>query len=338
LPDLSVLLPCYNAASTLDEALDSVARQTFRNFEVVAVDDGSTDATADILARWAGRGLPLRVLYRPHEGLVAALQAGLEACRAPLVARMDADDRAHPRRFAAQMAFLQAHPGVDVLACRVAAFPQEAVRPGMKRYLAWLNALTTDEAIRREIFVESPLVHPSVLFRKETVLAAGGYRDAPWAEDYDLWLRLYLRGARFAKLPRVLHYWRESPSRLTRRDERYALRRFLQAKAHYLRRGPLQGRDAVILWGAGQTGRRFSAALLEEGVSPAAWVDVDPRKIGRTRRGVRIAPAAALPRLWAQLQNPVVLVAVGARGARNLIRRRLRLLGLQEGRDWWAVA
>ncbi len=338
MPELSVLLPCYNAASTLDEALDSLARQTFRDFEVVAVDDGSTDETAAILARRVGRGLPLRVLRRPHEGLVAALQTGLEACRAPLVARMDADDRAHPRRFAAQVAFLRAHPAVDVLACRVQAFPREAVRPGMRRYLDWLNALTTDEAIRREMFVESPLVHPSVVFRRERVLAAGGYRDVPWAEDYDLWLRLYLRGARFAKLPRVLHYWRESPDRLTRRDERYALKRFLQAKTHYLRLGPLQGRDAVILWGAGQTGRWFSAALLEEGIAPAAWVDVDPRKIGRTRRGVRVAPAGALPGLWARYHNPVVLVAVGARGARSLIRQRLRRMGLEEGRDWWAVA
>ncbi len=338
MPELSVLLPCYNAAGTLDEALDSLERQTFRDFEVVAVDDGSTDATAAILARRAGRGLSLRVLRRPHEGLVAALQAGLEACRAPLVARMDADDRAHPRRFAAQAAFLRAHPAVDVLACRVQAFPPAAVRPGMRRYLAWLNALTTDEAIRREMFVESPLVHPSVVFRREAVLAAGGYRDTPWAEDYDLWLRLYLRGARFAKLPRVLHYWRESPARLTRRDERYARKRFLQAKAHYLRLGPLQGRDAVILWGAGQTGRWFSAALLSEGLAPAAWVDVDPRKIGRTRRGVRVAPAEALPGLWARYRNPAVLVAVGARGARALIRQRLRLMGLEEGRDWWAVA
>ncbi len=338
MPELSVLLPCYNAAATLDEALESLARQTFRNFEVVAVDDGSTDATPDILTRWSGRGLPLRVLRAPHRGLVPALQEGLAACRAPLVARMDADDRAHPLRFAAQVDFLRSHPAVDVVSCLVEAFPKAQVRSGMARYLGWLNALLTDEDIRREIFVESPLVHPSVTFRKAAVEAAGGYRDPGWAEDYDLWLRLSLCGARFAKVPRILHFWRERPQRLTRRDERYSLKNFLRAKVHYLKRGPLRERDALILWGAGQMGRWFSAALLEEGLSPAAWVDVDPRKIGRTRRGVRVHPAEALPDLWARYPHPVVLVAVGARGARSLIRQRLHTFGLVEGRDWWAVA
>ncbi|GAB4532528.1 MAG: glycosyltransferase [Anaerolineales bacterium] len=338
MPELSVLLPCYHAARTLDEALESLALQTFRDFEIVAVDDGSTDATAEILTRWLGCGLPLRVFRTPHRGLVPALQDGLAACRAPLVARMDADDRAHPDRFAAQVDFLRAHPEVDVVSCLVEAFPPEAVRPGMQRYLAWLNALTTDEAIRREIFVESPLVHPSVTFRKAVVEAAGGYRDPGWAEDYDLWLRLYLRGARFAKIPRPLHSWREGTSRLTRRDARYTLKRFLHAKAHYLKRGPLADRDALIVWGAGQMGRWFSAALLAEGLSPAAFVDIDPRKIGRTRRGVRVHPAEALPGLWAQYRHPAVLAAVGAAGARPLIRQRMESFGRREGVDWWAVA
>ncbi len=338
MPELSVLLPCYNAADTLEEALESLARQTFRDFEVIAVDDGSSDATADILTRWTGRGFPLRILRTPHRGLIPALQEGLAACRAPLVARMDADDRAHPRRFAAQTAFLRAHPAVEVVSCLVEGFPPAAMRPGMRRYLAWLNALTSDEAIRREIFVESPLVHPSVVFRKAAVEAAGGYRASPWAEDYDLWLRLYLRGSRFAKVPQVLHFWRESPERLTRRDPRYALKRFLRAKAHYLKRGPLRSRESLILWGAGQMGRWFSAALLEEDLHPAAWVDIDPRKIGRTRRGVRVHPPEALPRLWAQYRAPALLVSVGAPGGRALIRRRLNALGLREGADWWAVA
>ncbi|HEB64981.1 MAG TPA: glycosyltransferase [Chloroflexi bacterium] len=337
-PALSVLLPCYNAADTLDEALESLAEQTFRDFEVVAVDDGSADATPDILTRWSGRGLPLRVVRAPHRGLVPALKEGLAACRAPLVARMDADDRAHPERFTAQVDFLRSHPAVDVVSCLVEAFPKAQVRPGMERYLAWLNALVTSEAIRREIFVESPLVHPSVVFRKAAVESVGGYREASWAEDYDLWLRLCLRGAHFAKVPRVLHFWRERPQRLTRRHSRYSLKNFLRAKAHYLKRGPLSGRDALILWGAGQMGRWFSAALLEEGLSPAAWVDIDPRKIGRTRRGVRVHSVEALPALWAEYRRPALLVSVGARGARPLIRTRLQTFGLREGVDWWAVA
>src|SRR3990172_3586333 len=114
-------------------------------------------------------------------------------------------------------------------------------------YLDWLNSLVSDADIRREIFVESPLAHPSVVFLRRWVEQVGGYQDHGWPEDYDLWLRLYLAGANFAKVPEVLLYWRESPERLTRRDGRYALENFLRAKAHYLKRGPLAGGEAVII-------------------------------------------------------------------------------------------
>jgi hypothetical protein len=208
----------------------------------------------------------------------------------------------------------------------------------MQAYLDWQNRLLTDADIRREIFVESPLVHPSVMFRRQAVLAAGGYRPTAWLEDYDLWLRLYLAGARFAKLPAVLLDWRDHPRRVTRSDSRASLENLLRLKAHYLVRGPLQGRDAVIVWGAGMAGRRLSKHLLREGAPLTAFVDIDPRKIGRTRRGKPIHAAEMLPRLWARHRHPAVVVAVGARHAKALIRPRLTAWGLVEGRDWWFAA
>jgi len=338
MPLLSVLMPCYNAAGTLDEALESLARQTLSDFEVVAVDDGSTDATRQILARWAQRDGRLQLLPRPHEGIVAALNAGLAACSAPYVARMDTDDRSSPERLARQFAYLEAHPQVGVVSCRVRGFPAEQVRQGFQVYIDWLNSLLTDEDIRREMFVESPLPHPSVTFRREVVLAAGGYQERGWPEDYDLWLRMYLAGVRFAKLEDVLLEWREHPGRLTRTDGRYSLENFLRAKAHYLASGPLVGRDAVIVWGAGMMGRRLSKQLVRQGVPLVAFVDIDPRKIGRTRRGLPIIPPEALLDWWKRYEKLALLAAVGARGARPLIRQQLVALGLREGQDWWSAA
>lgn len=335
---VSVLMPCYNAAETLDEALESLARQTCADFEIVCVDDGSTDATPARLEAWARREPRLRVMRIEHAGIVAALNAGLEACRADYVARMDADDRAHPERLQLQAAFLDAHPEVDLVSCRVAGFPAEQVREGFRIYIDWLNALLTDEQIRREMFVESPLPHPSVTFRREAVLRAGGYQDHGWAEDYDLWLRLYLAGGRFAKLGETLLEWRERPERLTRTDGRYSLENFLRAKAFYLTRGPLDGRDGVILWGAGMVGRRLGRQLIRQGVPLTAYIDIDPAKIGQTRHGRPIFEPAELPRLWESQPNPALLAAVGARGARELIRARLTALGLVEGQDWWSAA
>ena len=337
-PAVSVLMPCYNAAETLAEALDSLAGQTLVDFEIVVVDDGSTDDTPEILRARARDDPRLNVVSRPHGGVVAALEAGLHACRAPYVARMDADDRAHPERLARQVDYLDGHPEVAVVGCLVRAFPAGQVRQGFAIYLDWLNGLTAPEDIRREIFVESPLPHPSVTFRREQVIAAGGYQDRGWAEDYDLWLRLYLAGDRFAKVPEYLLDWREGPDRLTRTDRRYSLENFLRAKAHYLALGPLQDRDALIVWGAGMMGRRLSKHLARQGAPLVAFIDVDPAKIGRTRYGCPILPPEGLSGCWRRYRRPVVLAAVGARGARALIRAQLEGFGLCEGRDWWSAA
>jgi glycosyltransferase involved in cell wall biosynthesis len=338
MPAVSVLMPCYNAGAMVDEALESLARQTLSDIEIICVEDGSTDDTAQRLEQWAARESRLRVVPQPHTGVVVASNNGLGYCTAPYIARMDADDRAHPERLARQAAFLDVHPEAGLVSCRVAGFPAGHVRQGFAIYLDWQNGLLSDADIRREIFIESPLPNPSVTFRREVLLAAGGYQDYGWAEDYDLFLRLYLSGVRFAKLPQVLVEWREHPARLTRTDRRYSLENFLRLKAFYLARGPLAGCDAVAVWGAGMVGGRLGKRLTRQGVPVETYIDIDPRKIGSTRHGKAVLPPEALLDWWRRFERPALLAAVGARGARTLIRQRLVAMGLREGRDWWAAA
>ena len=331
-------MPCYNREDTLEETLESIAAQSLDDFEVVAVDDGSTDGTASILSRWQAKDPRFRFLPVPHAGIIPALNAGLAAARADLIARMDADDMMYPTRLEKQVAYLEAHPGVALVSSHVAGFPAGKLRQGFQHYINWLNSLEAHEDICREIFVESPLCHPTVVFRKQLVLDLGGYQERGWPEDYDLWLRMAAAGCRFAKLPEVLLDWREHPDRLTRIDSRYSLENFIRAKAHYLTIGSLANRDAVFIWGAGMHGRRLSKHLLRAGVPLKAFVDIDPKKIGRTRRDRPIISPEDLPAWWADCQNPVVLAAVGAAGARELIRTQLEQLDLREAQDWWAAA
>ncbi len=337
-PAVSVLLPCYNAAATLDEALQSLSVQTLPNFEVIAVDDGSTDGSQQILQAWAGCDNRFHIITMMHAGIVAALNTGLSACRAPYVARMDSDDRCYPERMARQVDYLDRNPGIGIVSCQVVGFPPEQMRQGFQVYMDWLNSLQDDVDIRREMFVESPLPHPSVTFRRKVVQNVGGYQEHGWAEDYDLWLRLYLAGVSFARLPEVLLEWREHPERLTRNDQRYSVENFLRAKAYYLMRGPLADRTVVFIWGAGMMGRRLSKQLVRQGAPLLAFVDIDPRKIGKTSRGLPILAPEMLPEWWTNYSHPALLAAVGARGARVVIRKRLEPCGLQEGVDWWFVA
>jgi glycosyltransferase involved in cell wall biosynthesis len=338
MPTVSVLMPCFNAAKTLEEALNSLAIQSYPDFEIIAVDDGSEDSTPIILNQWARQDKRVRIINQPHQGILVALNTGLQTCTAPYIARMDADDRCHPKRLDHQVAFLETHPNLAVVGCLVTGFPDNQVRRGFQIYLAWLNSLVSDADIRRQIFVESPLAHPSVMMRKDWLDRVGGYQEKGWPEDYDLWLRLYLAGASFAKIAKILLYWRERPQRLTRSDSRYSLENFLKAKAHYITKGPLSNCDGVIVWGAGMTGRRLSKHLVREGASLVAFVDIDPNKIGHTLRSLPILAPDHLPNWLQRYAKPKVLAAVGARGARQLIRQRLNSIGLQEGQDWWGVA
>jgi hypothetical protein len=265
---------------------------------------------------------------------VAALQTALGAARAPLVARMDADDVAHPDRLARQARRLFSDAGTDVLGCRVRLFGGPAEGAGMRAYVEWLNGLVDHDAIVRDLYVESPLVHPSVMMRTAALRALGGYRAFDGPEDYDLWLRAHARGLRFGKDPEVLLDWRDGPLRLTRRDPRYAPARFRALKLSALEQGPLGDARPVVVWGAGPVGKGWARALAGRGHHVAAFVEVDPRKLGRVVHGAPVVPVEGAARVAGALH----LAAVGRPGARARIRAAAALLGLLDGRDLVAVA
>ena len=180
----------------------------------------------------------------------------------------------------------------------------------MARYANWLNGLVTPDLVARDLLVEAPLVHPASAIRRDVLEGAGGWCDGDFPEDYDLWLRLSAAGHRLSNLPEVLLDWRESPGRLTRTDGRYALPRHVALKAAWLASGPLSDRREVASWGAGETGRSFARALAPHGVAVVLFLEVDPRKIGRTVAG---APVVSYEEA-ARARGLPLLVAVGATG------------------------
>ena len=337
-PRVSVLMPVYNAAGTLPETLQGIAGQTLADFEVIAVDDGSDDGSGTILEAWRRSDRRIKPVRAGRAGLVVALNKGLAVCRGEWIARMDADDRMHPDRLARQVELLVSRPDIGVAGSLVEIFADGAVGEGMKVYEAWLNGLVEPGDIAREIFIESPIAHPSAMMRRDRLVELGGYRDNGWPEDYDLWLRCHAAGLRFAKVPEVLLYWREHPDRLTRTDARYSVENFLRVKARFLVDGPLDGRDGLIVWGAGQTGRRLSKHLVRMGRAVDAFVDISPRKIGGRLREAPIIAPDELPAAWSRFRRPMLIAAVSSRGARKLIRKALADMGLVEEEDYLCAA
>ena len=337
-PAVSILLPVFNAGATLSRTLASLQAQTFSDWELIAVDDGSTDASPRLLAAAADADPRIHVLSQPHRGIVAALNAGLTDTRAPLIARMDADDECLPERLARQTAWLATHPEIGVCATQVRFGGNASRSCGYALHVEWTNGLVAPEAIALNRFVESPMAHPSVMFRRELVERLGGYHDDPaWPEDYELWLRWMDAGVRFGKVPEALVVWHDPPGRLSRTHLRYAVEAFYACKCHYLarwlRREIEPGRP-LFLRGAGRPTRRRFASLVAEGVELAGYVDVDPRKIGGRAAGLPVLAPTALP----PAAECFIIVGVGTRGAREIIRRELLAQNRCEGRDFLLAA
>ncbi|MGH7575961.1 MAG: glycosyltransferase [Longimicrobiales bacterium] len=333
MPRLSVLLPCRDAAQYLPECVASLEAQTFTDFEVIAVDDGSVDSTSALLADWARRDARVRVEHANGGGIVAALNRGLTVARATRIARMDADDVAHPERFALQMRLLDEEP---VVGCgtRIRYFPRHVVGRGGLRYERWINSSLRPDEIARDVFVECPIPHPTLMIRRTVLEDAGGYRDRGWPEDYDLVLRLWAAGYALMKVPRVLLDWREGANRLSRRDARYGLDAFRRCKLHYLSRTLLRARRELVICGAGPVGKSIARALAERGFHIRAFVDVDPRKLGQTIHGAPVIDYASL----GGPNGAVALAAVAGTAARERIRATLTGTGWVEMRDFCAVA
>jgi glycosyltransferase involved in cell wall biosynthesis len=333
-PSVSIVLPFRNAASTLPACLDSIHQQTFKEFEVLLVDDGSDDGSAELIRKRMNGDGRFRLLQPGRVGLVAALNHGVAHARSRLIARMDADDVMHPERLQLQNDFLSRHPDISLVSCQVDLFPRHAIRNGYREYVRWQNRCVEPEHIATNIYVESPLPHPSVMMRKSALEDVGGYQDGPFPEDYDLWLRMHAAGHRMAKVPRVLLSWRDYPERTSRVDPRYRSEAFDELRASYLGRDPrVRGTREVVVWGGGRPARLRVRRLMDKGVRVHAWLDVNPRRIGRTIWGLPVHP----PEWLDQDPRPFVLVYVTSHGAREEIADALVGWGYRPGEDYLAV-
>jgi glycosyltransferase involved in cell wall biosynthesis len=300
-PAISVVLPVRNGMPYLPGAIDSVLKQTRGDFELIVIDDGSIDGTTEYLRSVTDSRL--RVVGPEGSGLAEALNAGLAIARAPFVARQDADDRSAPERFARQLAFLDAHPDVTVLAT-CAKFIDDDEREVENVWTRTVrdqqDAAQTPDEIRSLMPLTCCITHGSVLMRTDAVRARGGYHStAVPAEDYDLWLRL-LPDHQIAKLPDRLYEYRvhEAQSSVVRRLEQ--TRRVLAAKLQFLRRQvpglPWPARLALPCDDRG-------AALLRE-VGPPEGFDAEPWENTGSSDGadvIVVTDFAAVPRFAAAI-------------------------------------
>jgi hypothetical protein len=207
-PKVSVVMSVFNGERFLREAVESILEQSYRSFEFIIIDDGSTDGTAQILEEFAQKDRRIRYYPQENRGLIDALNRGCRLARADFLARMDADDISLPGRLQWQVDFLEAHPGIGMVG-GAAEFID-----GSGEHICVAPHPVTDEEIRRALPDGNVFWHPSILLRRSVFLSVGGYRNLKLAEDYDLWLRI-AEQSQVANLKEVILKYRVHPGQVS---------------------------------------------------------------------------------------------------------------------------
>lgn len=329
---ISILLPFRNAAGTLDAAIASITSQTYADWTLLLIDNASEDEGPTTAKGWCGRDPRTHLITESRVGIAHALNTGLEHVRTPLIARMDADDVSHPERLARQVAYMNEHPEIGVLATLTVFASNVEKSSGMAWYVGWQNAIHTPHEHYVKRFVDAPLAHPTVMFRRELIEQCGGYSTEPLPEDHELWLRWMDAGVRFAKLPEYLLTWHDHPHRLSRTHENYSIDAFFRTKAKWIARWlarTLNGRPVIIAGTSGLCQARV--ALLEaEGVPVSAYTDVRHREVP----GYAFIPHDALP----PAGEAFIISFISQRGTGDRIAEFLCTRGLVEGVDFILAA
>lgn len=326
---ISIILPFTNEQQLLQEAIDSILLQSFTDFELLLIDNGSDAWSRGIAVNATTTDSRIKLLTEPKRGIAQALNTGIAAAHAPFLARMDADDRMHPDRLKFQVEHLNRNPDIGVVAGRTVVFPIHTTNEGYRRFVDWQNTILSPNDHFRNRFIEAPVAHPSVMMRREVLERHGMYTTDPFPEDYELWLRWMDAGVRFEKLPDVLLEWRDRPDRLSRSHSNYDEERFFEIKAYWLKRWMdkhVEAQRPVIVCGGSKNIRPKVARLEAAGIKITAITDV----VTRTT-----APRPFIPAM--ELENHrdhFIINLIAKRDVRESIRAFIHGQGFVEMQDF----
>ncbi len=325
---VSVLLPVKNGDATIKKAVESILLQTYTNFELVIVDDDSADKTPTIL-----KGIKdprVRIIQGKGKGLAKALNLGLKHCMGSFIARMDADDYAHPGRIEAQIAYLRDHPEIGVVGGLVKYRSNQSKNTeGLKVYVDWVNKIITPSQHYISRFLDAPVPHPTVMFRKELADQFGAYMEDPGPEDFELWLRWMHAGVRFAKINEVVLDWMDYPSRLTRTHQNYSQEAFYKVKSKYLyfwlKKKFKNEMPDLWVWGTGREVNKKISGLIVLGLEFKGHVE--------SFKPARPPKVIHHDKLTTE-QNPFVVVCLGTREGKIAAHSWLLENGFKEGESF----
>ena len=328
---VSILMPVYNAEKYLFECLTSILKQSLTNWELIAINDYSTDKSQEILTSFQAQDQRIKVFQNNgKKGIIPSLQFGYRHAEGHFISRMDADDLMHPQKLRLMRKALIENPSKQIAVPLVEYFSDQVLGEGYQKYAKWLNALTTSETNFRDMYKECIIPSPAWMLNRFNFEKAGGFNNNLYPEDYDLCFRWYKYNYKIVGIKKVLHYWRDYSNRSSRVDPNYADQNFNALKLHYFQILDLDQKRTLVLWGAGKKAKKLALLLIEKKIS-FEWLTNNTNKIGHNIYNVILKHSSRLE----ELNKPQIIMAVSAPKDKKEIKDYLVNKELLNNKDYF---
>ncbi len=329
-PLVSILIPFKNTAPFLEACLDSIISQTFTNWQVLAVNDNSSDMSLAIVQKYANKDQRIKVFNTNGRGIIEALRTAYDHSEGKFITRMDADDQMTPKRLELMVADLEEYGMRHIAIGQVKYFSEKGIGDGYERYEKWLNALTEKGTNFSELYKECVIPSPCWMLHKVDLDACKSFKPDDYPEDYDLTFRFYEHGLKVIPSKQVLLLWRDYDHRTSRTSEHYAHNYFLDIKLRYFIKLHYNPNENLVIWGAGNKGKTIAKKLIERNV-PFQWICNNPKKIGKEIYGKTLLPINCLEKI----PNSQSIIAVANEEEQNHIHDYFNKKGKISMKDYF---
>ncbi|WP_420317353.1 glycosyltransferase [Ekhidna sp.] len=333
-PLVSIIMAARDTAPYLPKCLDSIIRQTYKKWELIAINDHSKDRTPDILKWYAEKDDRIKVIYSKRQKLIPALKEGYAVSKGELINRMDSDDKMPADKLEVLVNEWLKHGKGNIIAGGTEHFVEKGeVGDGFRRYEEWLNEVARENKHYQEIYQECVIPSHCWIIHREDFDKVNGFNPEVYPEDYDLCFRFYKAGLKVHGIDKVLHYWRDRLDRISRTWEEYKDNRYFEMKLRYFYQIDRDRDRPLLLWGAGRNGKDLAKLLFEE-ENNFHWVCDNRRKVGKDVYGIKIEHQEVIP----EIENAQILIAVTSPEEKKEIRKQLESWGKKPVKDFWFFA
>jgi len=329
-PLVSIIMPVKNTAQFLNECMDSILNQTYKKWELLAIDDGSMDNSLAILTKYSKQDNRIKVFKNNGKGIIEALRLAYSKSSGEFISRMDSDDIMTEDKLTVLSGNLLNAGQGNIATGLVQYFSEKALGDGFKNYENWLNNLTARGSNFTAIYKECVIPSPCWMAYREDLEKCDAFNPNNYPEDYDLVFRFYLNGLKIIPCDKILHHWRDYATRTSRTDENYADNTFIKIKAHYFLTLDYNQNKNLVLWGAGKKGKSLAQILIKKEIK-FYWICDNPKKIGKHIYDQKMLSFTELE----YIDNAQSIVTVANSNAQEEIKKHFKALGKVANEDYF---